>query len=318
MNFVLEELRECLPGELDSPTTVITRIAAGLSGAGVYRVDAGGKSFVLKISKPDDSFAGWRARLDIQESAARARIAPMIVHVDEARRAVVSEFVADRSFPALLMNPQTRGSAIELLARTLRAVHELPIPANAPPSDARAFLTAIWGAIDGLHPLPPFIGEIVRRALATERPDVGRPEAVSHNDVNPSNLIYDGERLMLLDWDMCGVHEPFYDLATISVFMRMDDESCRQLLEAYDGAAVVTVPPRFSYDRRVVAALCGTMFLYLAAGGGRPVMTGAERLEEMPTLSEFYQRMRAGEVSPATPEGQRQFAMAMLRESARI
>jgi aminoglycoside phosphotransferase (APT) family kinase protein len=314
----LDNLRACLPRELDSPTTVITRIAAGLSGAGVYRVGAGDKVFVLKISTPDDTFDNWRARLEIQQHAAQARIAPAIVHVDEARRAVVSEFVVDRSFPALLMTPQTRATAIELLSRTLRAVHELPIPANAPRSDARAFLSTIWSAVDGSHPLPPFVGEIVARALATERPEMVGREVVSHNDVNPSNLVYDGERVMLLDWDVCGVHEPFYDLATISVFMRMDDESCRQLLEAYDGSALATLPARFSYDRRLVASLCGTMFLYLAVRSGRPVMTGVERLEDMPTLSEFYQRMRAGEVSPATPDGQRQFAMAMLRESARI
>ena len=318
MNRAIEELRDCLPADLDSPATVITRIAAGLSGAGVYRVDVGHKAFVLKISKPDDPFESWRARLDIQEQAARAGVAPTIVHVDEARRAVLSEFVADRSFPALLMTPQTRARAIALLARTLRTVHELPIPANAPHSDARAFLSTMWGAIHGSHQLPRFVTEIIERALATERPEgTGRP-VVSHNDANPSNLVFDGERLMLLDWDTCGVHEPFYDLATISVFMRMDDETCRQLLEAYEGRAVDTIPVRFSYDRRIVSALCGTMFLYLAANNGQPVMTGAERLEEMPTLSEFYQRMRAGEVSPATADGQRQFAMAMLRESARI
>jgi aminoglycoside phosphotransferase (APT) family kinase protein len=318
VKLALEELRACLPRELDAPTTVITRIAAGLSGAGVYRVDAGDKAFVLKISKPDDPSESWRARLDIQQHAARAGVAPAIMHVDEARRAVVSEFIADRSFPALLMTPRTRATAIELLARTLRTVHQLPIPANAPHSDARAFLATMWGAVDGSQPLPRFVAGIIERALATERPEgIGR-QVVSHNDANPSNLVFDGERLMLLDWDTCGVHEPFYDLATISVFMRMDDESCRQLLAAYDGAASATIPARFTYDRRVVSALCGTMFLYLATSSGRPVMTGAERLEEMPTLTEFYQRMRAGEVSPATPDGQRQFAMAMLRESARI
>jgi len=31
----------CLPKSLHGPTTTITRIATGLSGAGVYKIDAG-------------------------------------------------------------------------------------------------------------------------------------------------------------------------------------------------------------------------------------------------------------------------------------
>ena len=45
-------LEDCLPTELRGPATSITRIAAGLSGAGVYRVDAAGQMFVLKTASP--------------------------------------------------------------------------------------------------------------------------------------------------------------------------------------------------------------------------------------------------------------------------
>jgi thiamine kinase-like enzyme len=48
---------------------------------------------------------------------------------------------------------------------------------------------------------------------------------VSHNDVNPTNLVYDGENLLLLDWDTAGSNDPFYDLAAISVYLCMDDDS---------------------------------------------------------------------------------------------
>src|SRR5262245_28323560 len=48
------DLEACLPAALRGPTTKIAQIAAGLSGAGVYRVDAGGRSYVLKIAGPRD------------------------------------------------------------------------------------------------------------------------------------------------------------------------------------------------------------------------------------------------------------------------
>lgn len=56
------DLEACLPAGLRGPTTKIAKIAAGLSGAGVYRVDAGGRGYVLKIAGPLDAVEGWRAR----------------------------------------------------------------------------------------------------------------------------------------------------------------------------------------------------------------------------------------------------------------
>ena len=53
-------LEDCLPAELRGDTTTITKIAAGLSGAGVYRVDADGQAFVLKVAREDQPPASWR------------------------------------------------------------------------------------------------------------------------------------------------------------------------------------------------------------------------------------------------------------------
>jgi aminoglycoside phosphotransferase (APT) family kinase protein len=162
------------------------------------------------------------------------------------------------------------------------------------------------------------VDDVVNRALAFDPPQPGRADVLSHNDANPGNMIFDGERLMLLDWDAAGVQEPLYDLATIALFFRLDDAACLTMLEAHDGSPSAELPPRFTYDRRLIAALCGTMFFFLAGRAGLRGATGDETVAAAPSLAEFYRRMRAGEISHATPEGQRVFAMAMLRESAGI
>jgi hypothetical protein len=48
------------------PATTLTRIGKGMSGAAVYRVDAGGESFVLKLTSADESLGPWQARLEVQ------------------------------------------------------------------------------------------------------------------------------------------------------------------------------------------------------------------------------------------------------------
>jgi len=305
----------CLPADLRGPTTTITRITAGLSGAGVYRVEAAGQAFVLKIAGEGEPLAGWRRKLHIQQLAANAGLAPRVVHADEERRAVVSAFVADRSFPALFGDPRTRDAALALLGRTMRRVHEIPLPPDADAEDPRELLAAIWSRPLASFALPTFVGDAVRRMLAEEAPTPERAPVLSHNDVNPSNLVYDGEHLLLLDWETAGPNDPFYDLAAIAVFLRLDDETCQRLLGAYDGAPVTGLPARFLYLRRLVAVLCGAAFLYLARHSGHAGATGEETLDTTPPLADCHQRLRAGSLSVATAEGRWWFGLALIKAS---
>jgi aminoglycoside phosphotransferase (APT) family kinase protein len=309
-------LEECLPVALRGSATSIVPIGAGLSGAGVYRVEAEGRLFVLKVGSAEEPLEGWRRVLQIREAATAAGLAPDLVHVDEGRRAVVSDFVVDRSFPMFYRQPETHAEALALLGRTLRGVHALPVPSGTKTSDAREVLVDTWSALREGFVLPDFVGQTVDRLLAEEAPPRERALVLSHNDVNPTNLIYDGERLLFLDWEMAGANDPFYDLATIAVFLRMDQGDCRRLLAAHDGEAVETLPAGFGYNRRLAAALCGVTFLQLARAGGHAGADGSETLAPVLPLSDVYQRLSAGTLSVASPEGQWAFGLAMVKASA--
>jgi aminoglycoside phosphotransferase len=311
-------LQDCLPVELRSPAAKITRVGAGMSGAGVHRVEVEGRAFVLKVSVGGEPLEVWRGRRAILERAAEAGLAPRLVHSDEARRAVLSELVVDRSFPALLLKPDTRDEAIALLGRTLRRVHGLPPPAGATQGEARDMLAGLWAGLDGAFALPAFAREQVRGVLGEVPPPLDRARVLSHNDVNPTNLLYDGERLVLLDWDTAGINDPAHDLASIAMFLRLDEATCRALFSAYEGQPVSDLPARFTYGRRVVSALCGAMFLHLARQGGHPGASGGEALDTTPSLGDFYQALRSGSLSLATPEGRWWGGLALIKESTTL
>lgn len=307
-----------MPASLRGGDTRITRVVAGLSGAGVHRVEAAGRAFVLKVAAPTEPVDEWRRRVAIQERAAQAGLAPAIVHVDETRRAVVSAFVVDRSLPMLFGNPATRARAVNELGRMLRRVHELPLVSESGARDPRQLLGELWAGVSAGFAVPAFAGGVVGRVLAEPAPSSERPQVTSHNDVNPTNLVWDGERLLLVDWDVAGPNEPFYDLAAIAVFFRMDDDTCKALLAAHDGAAPATLPARFAYDRRLVSALCGTMFMQLARLGGHAGASGEETLASTASLADIHAAMRAGALSVATADGRWRFGLALLKESASL
>ncbi|MEO8551276.1 MAG: phosphotransferase [Kofleriaceae bacterium] len=297
-------LEACLPAELRGAS--IEPIAAGMSGAGVYRV---GTAHVLKISDPAEPLDAWQRKAQIQTDAAAAGIAPTIVHTDESRRAVVSELVVDRGFPMWFGNPETRATAIATLGRTLRKIHELPIPEGAVASDPRGLLAKLAAALDGF-PVPAVVGEAIARVQSDTPPDSHRAIVLSHNDVNPTNLVFDGERLLLLDWETAAPNDPFYDLAAISVLLRMDLPTCLELLAAHDGVASEVLPARFAYDRREIAALIGCALLGLARRFGHP----GDRAGTSGGLAEFYPRMRAG-LDIRSAEGQWAFGLALITDS---
>ena len=308
----MTSLEECLPAEMRGRAT-ITKIQAGLSGAGVYKVEHEGRAYALKVTSADAPFEEWCTRLATQRLAAESKVAPPIVYVDEGRRAVLSEFAAG-SFMALLANPQARDSTITGLGRLLRGVHSLPIPAGAREGDGRVRMSDAAGWLGDDDAVPSFMHDAVRRELATTSPVSGRAPVLSHNDVNPSNLALDGERLLLLDWDVTSPNDPYYDLGTLAAFMRLDETSSLALLSAYEGHEVSELPPRFIADKRLVGVTVGTGFVVLARRSGHPGDAGAT-IESTVPLAEVSRKFRSGELSLATPAGQWLYGLGMVREA---
>jgi len=308
-------VEDCLPANLRGPSTRITPIADGLSGARVYKVEAEGRSFALKIASPYEDDAGWARAVHLQRLAAEAGLAPSIVHVDEARRAFVSAFVVDQSFMRHYLDPRTHEAALTELGQFIRRIHALPVPVGAVAIDRRKTLGPIWAELRTDCALPDFVGAAVERVLAEAPPLSDRALVLGHNDVNPSNIVYDGEAILMLDWALAGPADPFYDLAAISVFLRMDEDACLRLLSAYDGETATAIPARLSYTRRLVAAFVGTVQLVIARRLNHPGASGTETLASTLSFAEFVEKLFAGEVRFGTPDGQWAFGLALLKES---
>ncbi|MEO6774390.1 MAG: phosphotransferase [Kofleriaceae bacterium] len=272
------DLESCLPSSLRGAP--ITQMTSGQSGALVYRV---GDAHVLKISD--------QQRISIVRAAAAAGVAPEVVHVDEARHAVVSAFVRDQGFARLAAMDPPRARA--LAGECLRRAHALDVP--APRVEPRTMLANMLAATADLV-VPAAARAAGETVLALAPPPYDEPDVLSHNDANPTNLVFDGERVLLLDWDAAAINDPYYDAAAIAVFLKL----------------VVCEPtPRFHYDRRLVAATCGTIFLHLARKSGHP---GAA--EGTAALHELYAEMRAGTLAMSSADARWRMGLALLAESS--
>jgi hypothetical protein len=112
------------------------------------------------------------------------------------------------------------------------------------------------GAIDGRFPIfevvtahardaaahgvtPPMqwhrLSEAAHRIEAAWTVDADPPVAC-HNDLLPANVLMDGDRVWLIDFEYAGMNDAFFDLANLSVNAALDEGAEHEMLEvAFDG-----------------------------------------------------------------------------------
>jgi len=133
---------------------------------------------------------------------------------------------------------------------------------------------------------------------------------VSHNDVNPVNVLWDGTRAWLVDWAVAGLAHPYYDLAALALFLRLEDDVALDLVARHDGAPIDDGSRAlFRAMRRLTGLLGGLMFLSLVDDLS---VHPAPALEDVPSLGDCYAAMRAGELDMKSPRGRVSMGLALL------
>jgi Ser/Thr protein kinase RdoA (MazF antagonist) len=293
----------------------IEPITVGFSGAGVYAVTTSRGEFVLRVQGRQTDESSFAQQLQVLRRAAEAGVAPAVWHVDEGARAVVSERVPGVPMAAALADPAQRGPLLASVVDRLRLLHTLD-PSGVDERDPLAYTRAAWEAARDRTGFPPWavsLAPILDAVAAVLDADPRR--GVSHNDVNPVNVLWDGARAWLVDWEVAGLGHPHYDIAVLSLFLSLGDDVALDLVELYDGASV-NDRSRASFRalRQLAGLLCGLTFLGLVDDlQVRPAPT----LADAPTLATCFAAMRTGELDLQSPRGRASLGLALLAEGLR-
>jgi Ser/Thr protein kinase RdoA (MazF antagonist) len=305
------DVARLLPADRFGNVLAVKSFPHGLSGAAVYDVATDAGEFVVRV------LAGtgreqWRRRIALLRVVADAGIAPPLAWVDEGERATVSPKISAQ-LSAALADPTARPLAIASVVDTLARLHRLPSDAF-PAADPIAATRLLWDDQAAKPGFPAWAAPAVALIdQAAVRLDADPRRVPSHNDMNPTNVLWDGTRAWLVDWDASGITHPYYDLAVLSMFLRLDDGAALDLLGRQEGTRIsAEQADTFRALRRLGAILCGTMFLFLA---GDLTSVVPRHLDETPTLLQFYARLRTGELALRSPLGQAMFGVAMLKEA---
>lgn len=200
----------------------------------VFLIEAGRHRFVLRMEGPPAPMRNPHQYVSMR-IAAEAGIAPRIHYLDESERVVMMDFIADRpleTFP---------GGSLALARATgamLRKLQELP-PSPAF-MDYPDVVDRLWTHVCRTKLFVPHLLDEASRRLAEIREALDlRSEGYvsSHNDFLPRNLLFDGERLWLIDWENACRNDPLVDVATALDNFAPAPELEEELLRAWLGRA---------------------------------------------------------------------------------
>ena len=215
-------------GDIDAAAPVM----GGASAAGKFRIVVRGTDYLLRIEGPSDGFRDPARQYLCMRIAAEAGVAPRLLHADAINAIVITEFI--HATPIADGAPNTR--TLAAIAQTVRALHATPLfPRRMPYPDVVDALIAEFRR-SGIAAGPDVEAPLaLYRKLAATYPRNDSELVSSHNDLNPSNILFRDGRPWIVDWEAAFAADRYVDIAAIANFFAVTDAEEEFVLEAYLG-----------------------------------------------------------------------------------
>jgi len=217
----------------------VDALVGGLTNRNFRVTDRHRQSFVVRIGKDIPEHGVMRFNeLAAARAAYAAGITPEVIYASKG--ILVSRFIEGTVLtPALVRDPQMLERVVALLQCCHRDV--------ARHFQGPALIFWVFQVIQGYIKLvetrgagPDSHGLKTMAARATRLEQAVGPVQIvfAHNDLLAANLINDGKRLWLIDWDYAGFNSPLFDLANLSTNNELSPDLQEAMLNQYFGEPI--------------------------------------------------------------------------------
>jgi hypothetical protein len=261
----------------------------------VFRIVVRGSSYLLKIdTRPNDSTRHFAC----MSAAAEAGLAPRVWYTSIEDRILITDFVETAPFPV--------AEALVRIPAVLRKLHALPRFAGVPNqiNTTYMFLINKGPAVDAFIQRFQAANLLsksecerlftIYEQLAAVYPQHDPDMVSSHNDLfKPDNMLFDGDRLWLVDWEAAFLNDRYADLAVAANLVVTNEAEELAYLQEYFGE-----PPsefqraRFFLAQQTAHLFYAMGFLFIGSAG-KPI----DWTEAVPEFREFHRRFWTREVT---------------------
>jgi len=282
----------------------IQQLTKGLSGALVFKITVHGIPYLLRIITRSETRDKPEYYFECLQTAANACFAPAIHYLNIEDKISITDYIEDHHFPV--------SEARIKMADMLRDLHALPkfsyrlnyidasdiflqkfLAADIVPKNATKDLFESYARIGTVYP--------------RNDPD----NLVScHNDVKRDNIIFDGVRPWLVDWEAARLNDRYLDLVAIANFVVKNDNDETDFLKRYFGETFDEYKQaRFFLMSQVVHMFCFTLCA-VPGSAGKPININMSTL----SFNEFHDGLWNCEIKLTTNDALLHYALVHMKE----
>ena len=265
-------------------------LSGGLSNTS-FTVEDGGRKYVARLGEDFPCHHVLRTREAAASRAAfAAGVSPEVIHAEPGL--LVVRFLDARTYG----EADVRADLPRCLDLIQRYHRDIPKYLRGPAAIFWVFHVLRDYAHtleDGRHPLAARIPDWLATAAELEAAQVPLPIVFGHHDILPANILDDGRRLWIIDWEYAGFGTAMFDLANLAVNNSLSSEEESLILESYFGKPPDEAARRAFDAMKVASGLREAMWgmvseLHLNVGGVDYASHAAEYLARYETALTTY------------------------------
>lgn len=202
-----------------------------------YKITTNNKEYFLRINSAQYQHLNLNLPQEFQalSLASTKQIAPKPLTYNEKTGYLITEFL-----PSEKVEIQEFRNIDNLakLFEKLRQVHQIQTVTRK--CNAYNLIERyIIGARESGVPIPVGFDSLLNRMREIEQSRAEEAHHFCHNDLYPLNILKSGQEYYIIDWELCGVGDIYFDLAIFPSIYHYTITEERQLLEAYFGVGEV-------------------------------------------------------------------------------
>jgi aminoglycoside phosphotransferase (APT) family kinase protein len=242
-------------------------IRGGVSGALICRFTVDERNYVLRIEPERVALHDRERGFTCMAAAAAAGAAPPVQYCDPATGVAIMDFVSGRPLSEHPGGTKGLARALGALIAKVQATPSFPAFGSYPEVIGHELAGVSKSHFFAAGQLDPHAEGLARilNALSWDTSAL----VSCHNDPNPRNILFDGERVWLVDWELAFRNDPLVDLAILTTELIEAPELEVVLLEAAFGRmpsgrlrarlGVIRLLTRLFYGCIVLDSLAGTL-----------------------------------------------------------
>lgn len=306
-------LNQALATLFDNSNWLVNATVPQGASAAIYIIECNDKMLVARFSDPNRPTANIPHEYACQQQASNDGIAPRIYYSDIDSCLSIMEWIDSKSLPFFQAHQTTEAAMVGELIASLH--QSKPFPESHSVFD---LLMMVSQGLKNNFPDDSYLTqciEIINPYLPLV--NVADDKRPSHRDCHSFNLLFDGKRYFLIDWESAGNESLYFDLAVISNTLLFEDADQKAMLLAYfKQTPTAQQYAKFELMRIIAFVYYGVLLLYLSTTVPEPKLT-VDETKKLPSYS-FFIRQQVKSNNPDMTGYYLRYGYTMLQQAIEL